>query len=69
MTLKEGDIAPAFSLPASNGENVSLNDDLKFFITFKFSLEISELANDIRENRARSGTRDGWTNSVDFRVN
>ena len=26
MTLKEGDIAPAFSLPASNGENVSLND-------------------------------------------
>jgi len=26
MTLKEGDIAPDFSLPASNGENVSLND-------------------------------------------
>ena len=26
MTLKEGDIAPAFSLPASNGENVSLKD-------------------------------------------
>ena len=26
MTLKEGDIAPAFSLPASNRENVSLND-------------------------------------------
>ena len=26
MTLKEGDIEPAFSLPASNGENVSLND-------------------------------------------
>ncbi len=26
MTLKEGDIAPDFSLPASNGENVSLKD-------------------------------------------
>tara|TARA_B100000959_G_C14869327_1_gene577676 strand:- start:336 stop:797 length:462 start_codon:yes stop_codon:yes gene_type:complete len=26
MALKEGDIAPDFSLPASDGENVSLND-------------------------------------------
>ena len=26
MTLKEGDIAPGFSLPASNGETISLKD-------------------------------------------